>query len=66
MTDFQSVARSQAKWWELFYAQLSPVTLDGNEREDELLELAVRYEEEGLRPETAAMAVEREMRDGGY
>jgi hypothetical protein len=63
MTDFQSIARSQAKWWELFYAQLSPVTLDGDAREDELLDLAARYEEEGLRPETAAMVVEREMRE---
>jgi hypothetical protein len=62
MTDFQSIERSQAKWWELFYAQLLPVTLDGNEREHELLDLAARYEEEGLRPETAAMVVERETR----
>jgi hypothetical protein len=66
MTECQSLARSQAKWWELFYAQLSPVTLDGRGREDELLDLAARYEEEGLSPETAAMVVEREMWDGGY
>jgi hypothetical protein len=63
MTDFQSIARSQEKWWELFYAQLSPRTLYMSGREDELLELAARYEEEGLRPETAAMVVERKMRD---
>jgi hypothetical protein len=62
MTDFQSTARSKAKWWELFYAQLSPVTLDATEREGELLDMAARYEEEGLRPETAAMVVEGEMR----
>jgi hypothetical protein len=62
VTDFQSIARSQEKWWELFYVQLSPRTLNDNEREGELLDMAARYEEEGLRPETAAMAVEREMR----
>jgi hypothetical protein len=60
MTDLQSIARSKAKWWELFYDSLG---VCDPELPEWVLDLAARYEEEGLRPETAAMVVEREMRN---